>query len=86
MALSNGGDPLKELLVHLAKALVDKPDEVEVMTTTEEDGTIIYQLKVASDDIGKVIGKKGRIANALRVIIGASATKEGKVARVQILD
>lgn len=86
MALSNGGDPLKELLVYLAKALVDKPDEVEVMSTTEEDGTIIYQLKVASDDIGKVIGKKGRIANALRVIIRASATKEGKVARVQILD
>lgn len=77
---------MEELIVNLAKALVDKPEEVNVTLETQEDGTLLYQLKVASEDVGKVIGKKGRIANALRVIIKAAATKENKRARVQILD
>jgi len=77
---------LEELIVYLAKALVDKPEEVNVTLETLEDGTLNYQLKVASEDVGKVIGKKGRIANALRVIIKAAAMKESKKARVQILD
>jgi predicted RNA-binding protein YlqC (UPF0109 family) len=81
-----GGGPLEELIVILAKALVDKPEEVNVTLETQEDGTLNYQIKVASEDVGKVIGKKGRIANALRVIIKAAATKEKKRARVQILD
>jgi predicted RNA-binding protein YlqC (UPF0109 family) len=81
-----GGGPLEKLIVILAKALVDKPEEVNVTLETQEDGTLNYQLKVASEDVGKVIGKKGRIANALRVIIKAAATKENKRARVQILD
>jgi len=77
---------LEELIVILAKALVDKPEEVNVTLETLDDGTLNYQIKVASEDVGKVIGKKGRIANALRVIIKAAATKENKRARVQILD
>ena len=77
---------MEKLIVILAKALVDKPEEVNVTLETQEDGTLNYQLKVASEDVGKVIGKKGRIANALRVIIKAAATKENKRARVQILD
>ena len=77
---------MEELIVYLAKALVDKPEEVNVTLETLEDGTLNYQLKVASEDVGKVIGKKGRIANALRVVIKASAMKESKKARLQILD
>lgn len=77
---------MEELIVILAKALVDKPEEVNVTLETLDDGTLNYQIKVASEDVGKVIGKKGRIANALRVIIKAAATKEKKRARVQILD
>ncbi len=76
---------LKELLETLARALVDKPDEVEV-SAVESDRSIILQLKVASDDVGKVIGKEGRIAKALRTIVKASAVKEGKKAVVEIID
>ncbi|MBU2597894.1 MAG: KH domain-containing protein [Actinobacteria bacterium] len=76
---------MKELLEYIAKALVDEPDKVEV-NEVGEGRSIILQLKVSETDVGKVIGKKGRIANALRVIIKAVATKNGKVAIVQIID
>ncbi len=76
---------MKELLETLARALVDKPEEVKV-SLIEGEKSVILQLQVASDDIGKVIGKEGRIAGALRTIIKASATKEGKRAMVEILD
>ncbi len=76
---------MKELLETLARALVDKHDEVEV-STVEGERSIILQLKVASDDVGKVIGKEGRIAKALRTIVKASAVKEGKKAVVEIID
>lgn len=76
---------MKELLETLAKALVDKPDEVEV-SAVESERSIILQLKVAADDVGKVIGKEGRIAKALRTIVKASSVKEGKKAVVEIID
>ena len=76
---------MKELLETLAKALVDEPDKVEV-SVIEGEKSVILQLKVADDDIGKVIGKQGRIAKALRTIIKASSVKEGKKAVVEILD
>jgi len=76
---------MKELLKTLAQALVDKPEDVEV-SQIEGERSIILQLKVAPEDVGKVIGKEGRIAKALRTIIKASATKEGKKAMVEILD
>lgn len=76
---------MKELLETLAKALVDKPDEVEV-SIVEGEKSVILQLKVAQDDVGKVIGKQGRIAKALRTIVKASSVKEGKKAVVEIID
>jgi len=76
---------VKELLQTLAQALVDKPEEVKV-SQIDGEKSVILQLQVASDDVGKVIGKQGRIAKALRTIVKASATKEGKRAIVEILD
>ena len=76
---------LKDLLEYLAKALVDEPDEVRVQAT-ETDTTVILELTVAKDDVGKVIGKQGRIARALRTIIKASAVRDGKRAIVEIVD
>ena len=79
------GVVLKELLEYLAKSLVDKPDEVHV-EATETDTTVVLELTVAKDDGGKVIGKQGRIARALRTIIKASAVRDGKRAIVEIVD
>jgi len=76
---------MKELLEYLAKALVDNPDDVEV-EAIEGERSVILQLKVNPDDIGKVIGKQGRIAQALRTVVKAVATKQGKNAIVEILD
>ena len=76
---------MKELLEYLAKALVDNPDDVKI-EVIEGERSVILQLKVHPDDIGKVIGKQGRIAQALRTIVKASATKQGKNAIVEILD
>jgi len=76
---------LKDLLEYLAKALVDSPDEVHVKAT-ETDTTVLLELTVAKDDIGKVIGKQGRIARALRTIVKASAVRDGKRAIVEIVD
>jgi hypothetical protein len=76
---------LKELLEYLAKALVDSPDDVRV-ESTETETTVILELNVAKEDIGKVIGKQGRIARALRTVIKASAVKNGKRAIVEIVD
>ncbi|MHB0978645.1 MAG: KH domain-containing protein [Thermoleophilia bacterium] len=76
---------MKELLEYLAKALVDSPDDVRV-ESTETETTVILELNVAKEDIGKVIGKQGRIARALRTVIKASAVKNGKRAIVEIVD
>lgn len=76
---------MKELLEFLARALVDDPDKV-VVTQVEGERSVILQLKVSPEDTGKVIGKNGRIAQALRTVIKAVATKEGKSAIVEILD
>ncbi len=76
---------MRELLEYLAKALVDHPEDV-VVHETETDTTVVLELTVAKDDIGKVIGKQGRIARALRTIVKASAVKNGKRAIVEIVD
>jgi predicted RNA-binding protein YlqC (UPF0109 family) len=78
-------DDMRELLEYLAKALVDNPDKVEV-TSVEGERSIILQLRVDPEDVGKVIGKKGRIAQAMRTLIKASATKDGRNAIVEIID
>jgi predicted RNA-binding protein YlqC (UPF0109 family) len=76
---------LKELLEFLAKSLVDHPDQVRV-EETETDNAVLLRLTVAKEDVGKVIGKQGRIARALRTVVKASAVKDGKQATVEILD
>jgi uncharacterized protein len=76
---------MKDLLEYLAKALVDHPDDVHV-EVIEGERSVILQLKVNQEDIGKVIGKQGRIAQALRTLVKAAATKQGKNAIVEILD
>jgi predicted RNA-binding protein YlqC (UPF0109 family) len=83
--LSGGEVDVKELLEYLARALVDNPDAVEV-TTVEGERSIILQLRVDPDDVGKVIGKRGRIAQAMRTLVKASATKEGRNAIIEIID
>ena len=75
----------KELVEFIAKSLVDEPEEVAVNMIEGEKSTIV-ELRVAPDDLGKVIGKHGRIAKSIRTILGASATKTGKRFVLEILD
>lgn len=74
---------MKELVEVIAKALVEHPDEV-VVTETEEDDEIKVELKVAPSDMGKVIGRKGRIAKAIRSVVKAASTKTEKKVSVEI--
>jgi hypothetical protein len=75
----------KDLVEYIVKSLVDFPDDVTVNVIEGEKSTIL-ELKVATEDIGKVIGKQGRIAKAIRTILSATATKGGKRAVLEILD
>ena len=75
---------MKELIKHMADSLVNNPDAAVVTQREEEDGTIELLLHVAPEDMGKVIGKQGRIAKAMRVVLKAAATKEGKKANLEI--
>jgi len=77
---------VKELLEYMVKELVDSPESVEIEEEEEDEKTIIFKLSVAEEDLGKVIGKKGRTANALRVILRAASAKRGKSSIVKILD
>jgi uncharacterized protein len=77
---------MKELLEYLARQLVDEPDDVEVEQFDEDDGTVVLELAVAEDDYGKIIGKGGRTANALRTVVKAAAVKEGRRVLVDIVD
>ena len=77
---------MAELLEYLARQLVDEPDEVEVEQFDEDDGTVVLELAVAEDDYGKIIGKGGRTANALRTVVKAAAVKEGRRVLVDIVD
>ncbi len=75
---------MKELVEFIAKALVDSPEEVHV-TEVEGERSIILELRVAPDDMGKVIGKQGKIAKSIRTLTKATATKQGKRVVVEIL-
>ena len=75
----------KELVEFVVKNLVDVPEEVSVNVIEGEKSTIL-ELKVAQEDVGKVIGKQGRIAKAIRTILSASATRDGRRATLEILD
>ena len=74
---------MKELVEVIAKALVEKPDEVAV-TESVKDDEIVVELKVAASDMGKVIGKQGRIAKAIRSVVKAAASKDDKKVIVEI--
>ena len=67
---------MKDLLIDIIKAIVDKPDEVDI-TLTESENTMIYELRLGDGDVGKVIGKKGRNVGAIRTILTAASAKEG---------
>ena len=75
---------MKELVEVIAKALVDKPEEV-VVTETGDDKEVTISLTVAEDDMGKVIGKKGRIAQSIRAVVKAAATKDSRKINVKIM-
>jgi predicted RNA-binding protein YlqC (UPF0109 family) len=77
---------MRDLLEYLARALVDEPDSVSVEQFEEDDGTIVLELAVADDDYGKVIGRGGRTANALRMVVKAAAVKENRRVLVDIVD
>lgn len=75
---------MKDLVKVIATSLVDHPDQV-VVTEKETEKSIVVELKVASEDMGKVIGKQGRIAKAIRTVVKAAATKDDKKVVVDIL-
>jgi predicted RNA-binding protein YlqC (UPF0109 family) len=77
---------VRELLVYLARALVDEPDKVEVEEFEEDDGTLVLELTVADDDYGQVIGRGGRTAQALRTVIKAAAVKDNRRVLVDIVE
>ena len=76
---------MKDLIAHIAKALVDKPEEVSVTEIEGEQSTVI-ELKVAKEDLGKIIGKQGRTARAIRTILGAASGKMKKRCVLEILE
>ncbi|MUM77729.1 KH domain-containing protein [Pseudodesulfovibrio sp. F-1] len=76
---------LKEMIEYIAKSLVDNPDEVRV-TEVEGEQTSVIELKVAKEDLGKVIGKQGRTARAMRTLLGAASTKVRKRSVLEILE
>ena len=76
---------MEQLLEYLAKRLVDKPDEVRVVRTEREDA-VVLELHVAPEDVGKVIGRQGRIARALRTVVRASAARERERVLLEIVE
>ena len=77
---------MRELLEYLARSLVDEPEKVSVEQFEENDGTVVLELAVADDDYGKIIGRGGRTANALRTVVKAAAVKENRRVIVDIVD
>lgn len=77
---------MRDLLEYLAKGLVDSPDAVSVDSYEEEDGTVVLELHVADDDVGKVIGRSGRTVNALRTVVRAASVKHGRRVLIDVVD
>ncbi len=76
---------MEELISYIAKSLSDLPDEVRV-SASEEDDAVLMELSVAQTDLGKVIGKQGRTAKAMRSVLSATAAKAGKTSRLNIVE
>ena len=77
---------MRDLVEYLTKALVDQPGDVRVEEFEEDDGTIVFEVEVAEDDVGKVIGRHGRTINALRTVIRASAVRHNRRVLVDVVD
>ncbi|PTL80796.1 KH domain-containing protein [Vitiosangium sp. GDMCC 1.1324] len=76
---------MEQLIIYLARALVDQPDQVS-LRASDVEGARLYELKVAPEDVGKVIGRDGRTVGALRTLLGAAAQKQGQKVRLEIQD
>ena len=77
---------MNDLVEFLARALVDDPDAVTVESFEEDDGTLVYEVTVAEDDTGKIIGRSGRTINALRAVVRAAAVRDGRRVLVDVVD
>ena len=77
---------MKDLIEFLARALVDAPDQVSVESYEDDDGTVVYEVRVAEDDVGKVIGRSGRTVNALRAVVRAASMRDGRRVLVDVVD
>jgi uncharacterized protein len=77
---------VRDLIEFLARALVDSPDDVSVESFEEDDGTLVYELRVAEDDVGKIIGRSGRTVNALRAVVRAASVRDGRRVLVDVVD
>ncbi len=76
---------MKELLTYIAQSLVDNPDQVSV-TEIDKDGEIVFEVRVADGDMGKIIGRQGRIVKEIRILMRAVAQRQGKKVSVEIMD
>jgi predicted RNA-binding protein YlqC (UPF0109 family) len=79
------GENMKELIEYIAKSIVDEPDEVKVDEETDEEGLLTLKLQVADEDKGRVIGKQGRIAEAMRALLRVKAAKASARVRLEIV-
>ena len=77
---------MKELIEFIAKSLVENPEEVTISEEEGEDGTTLIKLAAAQEDMGRIIGKQGRTAKAMRTLLNAKATREDKRATLQIME
>ena len=77
---------MKDLVEYLTRSLVDHPDEVSVDSFEEDDGTLVFEVHLNEDDVGKVIGRSGRTINALRTVIRAASVREGRRVLVDVVD
>ena len=77
---------MDDLLAYIARGLVDDPRAVKVESFEEDDGTLVFELSVADDDVGQIIGRHGRTVNALRTVMRACATRQGRRVLVDVLD
>ena len=77
---------MNDLVEFLARALVDDPASVSVESFEEDDGTLVYEITVGEDDVGKVIGRNGRTVNAVRAVVRAAAVRDGRRVLVDIVD
>jgi len=77
---------MKDLIEHIAKSLVEKPEEIVISEEVGEDGTVLVKLAAAQEDMGRIIGKQGRNAKAMRTLLNAKATRENRRASLQIME